>query len=504
MIKKRFWNILLFCQILIWFIALFSVVFGAEELERNDNQFMELKATSIEETSDGSKQITLEWWSYNLSFKGLDLRFSYDQDKVVPSSIQDNSTVTVLNGEDSFEFLGDFASYMDYFTFSVENGEYRCVMSLENYDDSGTYIENDPNLGYIVNSNVEGGVLIGKMSFKLLEGKQLDSTTFALKPGNTSPQTGIKIDQTALTCYSVPEVFRFTLLSSDASLKQIDYDFFNYEDNNSIPTLEYTTLDLTKPDTDSTDEISKYTINLLEYVDNISFKLQKSDENSIIKMNGNEIDVQNSQELVLNKIGNEDTQIDIEVTAQNGTATHTYRLIIHRPFGTIKGKIITKPTETTTGLYKSNINIYNSEDVSEIIDYSSITPGNLDDIHDKLLTLTSQNYISNDDGTYEIYVIPGKYDILLDKEGYLDHIYVSKSIQEGDLIDLGTKELIAGDINKDSSVQLLDLTSLISAYGIDNTDPSYELKYDFNNDDEVQLLDLTVLLSNYSESRNIE
>ena len=93
MVKKRFWNIILFCQILIWFISLFSVVFGAEELERNENQFMELKATSIEETSDGSSQITLEWWSYNLSFKGLDLRFSYDQDKVAPSSITDNSIV---------------------------------------------------------------------------------------------------------------------------------------------------------------------------------------------------------------------------------------------------------------------------------------------------------------------------------------------------------------------------------------------------------------------------
>ena len=52
---------------------------------------------------------------------------------------------------------------------------------------------------------------------------------------------------------------------------------------------------------------------------------------------------------------------------------------------------------------------------------------------------------------YEIYVIPGTYDILLDKPGYLDHIYTKQTVNEGETIDLGEKELKAGDINKDRS-----------------------------------------------------
>ena len=210
-----------------------------------------------------------------------------------------------------------------------------------------------------------------------------------------------------------------------------------------------------------------------------------------------------ASEVSLNKLGEQDTNITVSVTAEDGETKNEYNVVIKRPFGTIKGNIYTAPT-ADKGVYKSDIRLYNSSDTQEVIDWNALVSGSTDDIHDKLLTLESQNYTSNDDGTYEIYVIPGTYDILLDKPGYLDHIYKTKVVQEGDTIDLGQKELIAGDINKDGVIQILDLSYILSGYGVNNTDPKYDFKVDFNEDTEIQILDLSIFLSNYSLSRQIE
>ena len=113
-------------------------------------------------------------------------------------------------------------------------------------------------------------------------------------------------------------------------------------------------------------------------------------------------------------------------------------------------------------------------------------------------------YTTNEDGTYEIYLIPGTYDILLDKPGYLDHIYSSKTIEENKTIDLGYKELLAGDVNKDSTIEISDLSSLLSSYGIADTDKNYDESMNFNDDGYIEISDLSALLGNYLESRDIK
>ena len=262
MATKTIKKLLIITLLIFIVLANCLTVSAVTKLENSEEQYMELKVVNIEDIDGADKQVTLEWWSYNLNFKALDLRFSYDSSKIEPSSVLDNSFVT---DESSFEFDGDFASYMGYMVLSAENGEYRCLMSLDEYDDTGTYIENDATLGYIVNSNVDGGVLIGRMSFRLFSG-EIDETTFALKTAETSPTTGIEISQTMDSGYSDPSVFRFSVLSNDASLNKIEYDFFNYDETSGTPTLPqltYDTLNLTNKDADSTEAVSKYTIKLL-------------------------------------------------------------------------------------------------------------------------------------------------------------------------------------------------------------------------------------------------
>ena len=155
-------------------------------------------------------------------------------------------------------------------------------------------------------------------------------------------------------------------------------------------------------------------------------------------------------------------------------------------------------------IYKATVRLYKSDEVKNVIDWSTVKSGKRDSIHQQLEKITSLDSDTNDDGTFEIYVTPGTYDILLDREGYLDHIFISRTINNGDVLDVGEKELYAGDVNKDGVIQLLDLSMLYSAYQTDTTSANYDKKIDFNDDGRIQLLDLSALKANYEVNRIIE
>ncbi len=275
-----------------------------------------------------------------------------------------------------------------------------------------------------------------------------------------SPNTGIKIDYTAQESYQAQSTFRFTdaTASKDASLKDLivssgtkDGEEHTYKEYELTPTFDK--------------EVKEYEITLLEYVDKMNITAIQNNEKATMKVkhpkrneDGNivyetdgttivyeEKELLNNTEymITLNELGKEDTNITILITAEDGKTTDEYKIKIKRPYGTIKGKIYTAPTASTTGKYIATVRVYKSEDVSKIINWSEVTPGTDDIVHKDLMTLTSNNIKTNDDGTYEIYVIPNKYDILLDKAGYLDDVYIERQVDEGNIVDLGESELIA-------------------------------------------------------------
>lgn len=275
-----------------------------------------------------------------------------------------------------------------------------------------------------------------------------------------SPNTGIKIDYTAQESYQAQSTFRFTdaTASKDASLKDLivssgtkDGEEPTYKEYELTPTFDK--------------DVKEYEITLLEYVDKMNITAIQNNEKATMKIkhpkrneDGNivyetdgttivyeEKELLNNTEymITLNELGKEDTDITILVTAEDGKTTDEYKIKIKRPYGTIKGKIYTAPTASTTGKYIATVRVYKSEDVSKIINWSEVTPGTDDIVHKDLMTLTSNNIKTNDDGTYEIYVIPNKYDILLDKAGYLDDVYIERQVDEGNIVDLGESELIA-------------------------------------------------------------
>ncbi len=171
--------------------------------------------------------------------------------------------------------------------------------------------------------------------------------------------------------------------------------------------------------------------------------------------------------------------------------------------GTVIGQIFTAPT-ASKGIYKATIKAYPQDKVKEIIDWNAVIEGELDDIHKRLLTLDAKEVETEDDGTYEIELSPGIYDILVDKPGYLDQIYIEIEVNAGEIVDLGYVELLAGDITKDGKIEIEDVGLLMNVYGIDDTSADYEMKYDFNDDQRVEIEDIGLLMNNYLKIRNIK
>ncbi len=257
------------------------------------------------------------------------------------------------------------------------------------------------------------------------------------------------------------------------------------------------TVDLTvTPD----DEKAKMKVKTPERTDEDKLKDYDGEDENTITYKEEELTSGDKYPVTLNKLGEPDTKITITVTAEDGKTTKEYTVTIKRPYGIIKGKI---HTQSSIDNHSADIRIFKSEDVKKEIDWGTIKSGNTDNIHEQLMELPYQEYKANTDGTYEIYVIPETYDVLIDRAGYLDEIYTDRKVIEGKERDLGEKELTPGDVNKDGVVQIADLTELISVYGAASTEPSYNIKYDFNEDSETQIADLTILISNFSTSREI-
>lgn len=423
-----------------------------------------------------------------------------------------------------FKFENEFENALEMFTMNdtSEDNVIRGIISFyPPVNETEHMIVKDGVDGKVVTT--KGGVLLGKMSFKMLT-NQFDISGFELVTSTSSPQTGVKVNLDAKTCFEAQSTFRFTdeTASNDADLTNIVLS--SGENNEDIPEEStYKEYDLTPT---FNKETKNYEVILLEYLNAVDITATQSDANANMKISvpkhdddgnlvyeddGTTIMYEEKElidgmplEVILNKLGEPDTKLTIKVTTEDGVTENTYEIIVKRPYGTIKGSIYTPHTTSTTGIYKSDIRIYKSEDVGTVIDWDTIVSGTTDDVHNKLLTIKSQDYVTKDDGTYEIYVIPGTYDVLLDKGGYLDHIYISKTVNEGDIIDLGTKELLAGEINKDGSIEISDLSLLIDSFGITSADSTFNSDMDFNDDEIIDISDLSILLSDYLETRCIE
>lgn len=370
----------------------------------------------------------------------------------------------------------------------------------------------------------------------MLTDEKLDITGFSLEPDEElALNTGIVTNIDVVTRYEAESTFRFIdgTASSDASLSNIiissgiesieDPTLSTYKEYELIPTF-------------SKEELN-YVIEILEYIDLVNLKLELSDENASVKLKvpkrdeennliydedgitilyeEKEVDVLGNTEIILNKLGEQDTEIIIEVTAEDGVTVKEYTVKIRKPYGIIKGKSILADfdNESIVNNYfeiygveinnQSTVNIYNKDKVEwekilniysgELLTYEEI---------ENIEKVTSSK--TDLDGTFEIYVIPGEYDIQVTRLAYLDYVYDNVIINENDVIDMGIVNLKAGDIDRNGVIAGEDVKLVKSVMGMENTDSEFKENWNPTQIGAVIGEDLKYVKQNMDEIFHIE
>lgn len=343
--------------------------------------------------------------------------------------------------------------------------------------------------------------------------------------GDTILETGIEINIDGIekkNYYKAPSTFRFedNTASKDADLSSLilssgvidteNEENSTYKEYELTPTFNMKTLN--------------YELTLLEYIDTMDITVTPNDTKSTMKIKVPRKDEENNLiyeekdispntpfEITLNKLGEPDTVVTVIVTAEDGKTINEYEIVIKRPFGTIRGQIQTAPTKKSTGKNEANVLVYKNTTTQEIFNWDeAITNFNKggsykDTINATLRGLKEEILLkTQDDGSYETKVIPGVYDILIDKEGYLDHIYIYVEIEKDETIDLGSKSLIAGDVDKNAKINNSDIVVMYQKNGTSEGNSNYSLKCDFDNNKKVNNSDIVVIYQNNSQKREIE
>lgn len=542
-------KIIIFIWIVLLALSMFGLIVEASNdyvttpIDPEDNQYFELRATNIDE-KNGYRQVTMELRGHNIEFNGFIVKFKYDKTKLQTSSLTSNEEADELS--DYYAPESEFATSLRMFTYDENDinlgdnvGVIHWGFLLTNpIQPSKHVIAREDGINVVrtyeldeEGNKINGDVQLGTMSFKMspnaVWGDLKDDLGFELVPcENHSPRTGIKINIDGISNYEAQSTFRFTdaTASKDADLLNIVVSSEQENEENPESSIQKI-YDL---DPEFKKEIYKYKVTLYDYLDTIDITATLSDkDNATMKIktpkhddkgnlvyddSGGTTIIYEEENLThgvpfgvtLNKLGDPDTIITIIVTAEDGVTKREYEVTIKRPYAKIIGQIYIGPM-ASLGIHLANIRIYNSSDVNKIIDWEEAekTVVNGDTVHQDLLTLKSQNYITNEDGNYEIYVVPGTYDILIDKESYLDCIFISQKLEENDVLDLGLRLLYVGDVNKDGIVSARDVSFVQMQYGFSDTDEGFNANYDFDGNLQITAREISYLNIDYLMTREV-
>ena len=512
-------NVILMATIVIFIIAIFIPFTKtyAQTLEPTEEQKVEFRAVS-QRKNNGQTQLIVEVWIKNLDFKGMDLRLQYDTALLKPSDLRTNEIIDVndaLTIPSNFQFTNGFEKYMDMMALSFEEGELRVIYSLLGEDErTGTneYFETNDSIGDYV--HITDPVLVGRFSFQMGEG-ELKQDAIALKTGNTSPTTGIKVNINGTDNYDKQSLFEFII---DLSPQNADLLDIVLSSGTGEEYKEY----LLTPNFDK--DTSEYSLELLEYIDNMNLKIVKSDESSTIKLKIPKRDEQNNlvydtdgktiiyeqieitdftpeitREITLNKLGEPDTIIEIEVASADESIVKTYKVVITRPYGKIEGQVqlgenLRESMEASYGIYTkyiADIKIYDSSKIN----WEGIVPGDitLEEIENYEIEART---VSDEEGNYTIYVIPGTYDCLIERKGFLANIVKNITINNTDEINLGKTILTEGDANRTGIIDLDDVIDIVNNNGAEKDDSNYKEQYDYGQKGYISLDDILSTTSN--------
>ena len=126
---------------------------GTEKiLKPEDNQYLELRATSITENEEGNKQLIMELWGHNLEFKGFSFRFSYDSSKYKLSNVETNEITD--NCDEYFKFENEFSDVLEFFdvTYKGIGDGLEAVVSFNPPTGTKDYILEKEDVGKVIHT----------------------------------------------------------------------------------------------------------------------------------------------------------------------------------------------------------------------------------------------------------------------------------------------------------------------------------------------------------------
>ena len=181
----------------------------------------------------------------------------------------------------------------------------------------------------------------------------------------------------------------------------------------------------------------------------------------------------------------ETKEVVVKVESLDGTIKE-YTVIIDRRMS-ITGKVITQAEDQTN--QSATITLYRTDDTRE------------EDDETDPREVVKQIEI-NPDGTYELMILPDKYDIVVNKVSYLEYRLTDIELEED--IELDDISILAGDVVETGEIEIDDLVDLNDNYAtITDENKDEKEKYDLNEDGVVDKLDRNILKANYGKKAEI-
>ena len=181
--------------------------------------------------------------------------------------------------------------------------------------------------------------------------------------------------------------------------------------------------------------------------DNSSLWAEVSSETSQVKIKDKNGETSYNTPTNQKNISLKENITEVTVTVKNGAGEEKeYTVRIQKRPPAITGKVITQATDQTK--QTATIKVYKTSDTRDEKDAEN--PREI-----------IQEIEINPDGTYNLDLKEGEYDLVVTKTSYLEYRLTNIVVKDGETITIDDINIYAGDLDENGEIEIEDLTSII-------------------------------------------